>query len=71
MQQDLTFGEDIRGDYALFIENKHFKSEWEIDSKVKSFLKNNSDVIFFRVINDGEEKGSHGYIENGEIIQWG
>lgn len=73
--KDLTYGEDIRYDYALFIEDKHFPSEWEIDAKVKSFMKKETDnkehVFYFRVIHNGEQQRGHGYIQNGEIIQWG
>lgn len=68
--QDLTTGNDIRGDYALFIEEKHFiNGGWSIDQKTKNVVGN--DIHFFRVIRNGEQQGGHGWIENGEIIQWG
>jgi len=61
---------DVRGDYALFIEEKHFKDDWELDEYTKNSLLN-CEPTFFRVINDGVQTSSHGWIENGEIIQWG
>lgn len=70
MEKDLTYGTDLRGDYALFIEAKHFPDGWSVDDQVKKFTKNN-DATFFRVIHNGKQQGGHGWIENGEIIQWG
>jgi hypothetical protein len=67
-KQDLTQGTDCRGDYALFIEEKHFTSEWELDNEVKRTVRG---LTFFRVIRGGVEQGGHGWIENGEIAQWG
>ena len=67
--ENLTFDFDIRGDYALFIEEKHING-WELDDYVKNrFL--NCEATFFRVIKDGEQTKSHGWIENGKIAQWG
>jgi hypothetical protein len=71
MQKDLTYGEDVRGDHALFIESKHFiDGGWKLDKEAREFTKNKS-ATFFRVIEDGEEQSGHGWIENGEIVQWG
>lgn len=67
---DLTFGNDVRGDYALFIDLKHFLSDCEVDDVVKQISINRGEAIFFRVIHEGEQ-GSHGWLEDGEIIQWG
>jgi len=70
MIQDLTSDIDIRGDYALFIEDKHFIGEWKLDDFVRlRFL--NCDATFFRVIKDGEQQSGHGWIEEGKVIQWG
>jgi len=71
MKKDLTFGTDCRGDDALFIERKHFINEWELDLEVNKFFQQILSPTFFRVIYDGIESHSHGWIENGEIIQWG
>ena len=68
-EQDLTQGVDIRGDEAAFIEEKHFKNDWELDDEAKAAL--GSGVYFFRVVRNGEQQSGHGWIENGEIIQWG
>ena len=68
MREDLTYGTDKRGDNALFIELKHFKNEWELDDEAKKAA---GSLTFFRVIYHGEEQGGHGWIENGEIVQWG
>ena len=61
---------DVRGDYALFIEEKHFKTYWELDDDTKNRLLN-CPATFFRVIEDGEQTSSHGWVEDGEIVQWG
>ena len=72
MQIDLTYGEDqANGEEALFIDAKHFPSEWELDKEVRDFLKGKTEVIYFVIIDDDGTEGNHGYIENGEIIQWG
>lgn len=70
MQQDLTQGTDVRGDYALFIEEKHFIDGGDLDEEAKSFTEN-MDATFFRVISNGKEQSGHGWIEKGEIFQWG
>jgi hypothetical protein len=71
MQEDLTFGEDIRGDQAFFIEEKHFIGDgWQVDDEAKKAL--GSRTQFFRVIDAmGEELHGHGWVEGGEIVQWG
>jgi len=72
MKKDLTFDCDMRGDYAFFIDAKHFLDNgWEVDNTVKDALSRNSNPVFFRVIENGKEQSGHGWIENGEIIQWG
>lgn len=68
-RDDLTFGDDVRGDYALFIEEKHFITSWDIDSEAAEAA--GSGATFFRVIQDGVEKHSHGWIEDGKVVQWG
>lgn len=67
MIQDLTHGEDIRGDYALFIDGKHIDG-WELDDEAKRYTQ---ETTFFRVIKNGKQTSSHGWAENGEIVQWG
>lgn len=71
--EDLSFGIDVRGDYALFIDAGHVQDTgWmgELDDYVKNrFL--NCEPTFFRLIEDGEQLSTHGWIENGEIVQWG
>jgi hypothetical protein len=68
---DLTFGTDLRGDYGLFIHAKHFISDWEVDDDVKKISKNYGDALYFRVIYNGGRQGAHGWLEDGEVIQWG
>lgn len=71
MQKDLTYGEDVRGDHALFIERSHIQRNGiDLDEEAYEFTKNKS-ATFFRVIEDGEEQSGHGWIEEGKIIQWG
>jgi hypothetical protein len=68
--EDLSYDFDVRGDYALFIEEKHFTSDDDLDEETKNeFL--NCEATFFRVIHNGEQQSGHGWIENGEIVQWG
>lgn len=69
MKQDLTFGEDCRGDYAFFIELTHFINDWEIDEEAK--IKIGLGTHFFRGLIDGEEVHQHGWIEDGKVVQWG
>jgi len=71
MEEDLTYGLDVGGDRAFFIHQKHFLSEWEVDEKVKRISRNNGGVLMFRIILSNGEQGNNGYLENGEIIQWG
>ena len=69
MREDLTYGEDARGDHALFIDEKHFLDNgWKLDNTAKEAA---GSLTFFRVISGGEEQSGHGWIEDGEIVQWG
>jgi len=68
--QHLDSDFDARGDYALFIEAKHFKDDSGLDDNTKNQLLN-IEATFFRVIENGEQQSGHGWIEDGEIIQWG
>ena len=70
-EKDLSFGCDISGSYGIFIHIKHFQSEWEVDEQVKKISRNYNDVLMFRLIKTNGEYGNNGYLENGEIIQWG
>ena len=67
--KDLTYDIDVRGDYAFFIETKHFKRKG-LSEAVKKEL-TGSRWTFFRVIENGIQQSSHGYIDGGEIVQWG
>lgn len=76
-KKDFQRSNDLRGDFALFIEERHFINDgWEIDNTAKKYIqlnfKNEKD-IFFRVIKNGSQTNSHGWldIESGEIFQWG
>jgi len=77
MIQDFTRDTDVRGDRAVFIESKNFdKGGWKLLPKAKKKLAQEiqtDDDVFFRVIEDGQETSSHGWIscESGEVIQWG
>ena len=51
--EDLSYDFDVRGDYALFIEEKHFTSDDDLDEETKNeFL--NCEATFFRVIDNGD-----------------
>ena len=67
--EDLTFGTDIRGDEAFFIESFHING-WEVDSDVIEALRGKGPE-FCRVLENGLQRHSHGWIEDGRIIQWG
>ena len=67
-RQDLSYGLDGRGDYALFIDARHIQG-WNIDTDAKRATKRN--VVFFRVIDNGEEQHGHGFIVNNKIVHWG
>lgn len=69
LKQDLTYGEDVRGDHALFIEESHIIGD-QLDAEAHAFTENLAPT-FFRVLNNGQQRGGHGWIEKGEIIQWG
>ena len=69
-KKDLTKGEDVRGDHALFIERKHFQKGNALDWETFELTKD-SEAVFFRIIENGEQQHSHGWIERGQIIQWG
>ena len=68
-KQDLTYGEDCRGDYALFIERGHINGD-ELDEEAKAFTKKLGPT-FFRVTEHGKQRSSHGWIIAGQIVQWG
>lgn len=70
-QQDLTFGEDLRGDYAFFIKESHFKADgWELDDEARNSL--GDGTHFFRGLDaKGNETNFHGWIDNGEVVQHG
>ena len=84
-KEDLTFGYDVRGDEALFIEDKHFDG-YDVDDEVKSFIVDmikegeiyeDEEILFFRVIEDGEETNSHGWLSISKrknkisVYNWG
>ena len=69
MSKDLTYGEDVRGDRALFIHVKHFLEDDTLDDEAKEAA--GDGAHFFRLIDDDGERHAHGWVEDGEIIQWG
>ena len=68
--EDLSSDIDIRGDYALFIDIKHFTKISDLNDETKKRFKG-CKPTFFRVIKNGKQTNSHGWIQDGEIIQWG
>ncbi|KXH70044.1 MAG: hypothetical protein AM326_12420 [Candidatus Thorarchaeota archaeon SMTZ-45] len=65
LMKDLTYGTDLRGDEALFIEKKHFDG-FSLDVDV------GSEPVFFRAITkDGVQTATHGWAQNKKVIQWG
>lgn len=68
--RDLSYGTDVRGDHALFIELKHILDDgWGLDEEAMSVVGN--ELTFFRIIEHGIQQHSHGWIEEGRIVQWG
>jgi hypothetical protein len=67
---DMKFGHDLRGDYALFIDKKRLKNDC-FDEETTELLKKIKDATFFRLIDGNQQLRTHGWIENGKIIQWG
>lgn len=67
---DMTFGYDARGDYALFIDKKRLNGD-SFDEETTKELKKIGGSTFFRLINDNQQLRTHGWIEDGKIIQWG
>ena len=67
---DLTFGTDVRGDHALFMEEKHIGMDgWEIDEEAQSVA--GDGLHFFRILSNGIQKHGHGWIDKGRICRWG
>jgi hypothetical protein len=67
---DLTYGEDVRGDHALFIDQRHFIADWKVDEDAAQMV--GSGATFFRLIANGVQKHAHGWVNNkGDIVQWG
>lgn len=66
--EDLTFGIDKKGEYALFIDAKHING-WKLDKHVIKVTRGRA--VFFRVISGGEQSQSHGWIEKNRVAQWG
>lgn len=72
MAQDLTYGDDGSGTTALFLEEKHFVSDgWKLGKKASEFLKDNKEMIYFRVIKNGVQQSGHGWLEDDKVFQWG
>jgi hypothetical protein len=66
---DLTYGEDVRGDFAYFIESKHFRhGDWRVDHETRT---RSQEPVFFRVLQDGVQTSSHGWLEDCVVVQWG
>lgn len=68
---DLTYGEDVRGDHALFIERKHILNGGEDIDEEASKVTRKKGPVFFRVIENGVQQRSHGWIIDDKIVQWG
>jgi hypothetical protein len=66
--KDLSFCRDHNGDDGFNIERSHIHG-WDVDEAVKEAT--GTHITYFRVIQDGILTGKHGWLENGEIIQWG
>ena len=65
--RDLSRGYDVRGDRAYFIERRHFRG-WKVDERART---HEQDVVFFRIIENGKQTPTHGYLRDDKVIQWG
>lgn len=68
--EDFGKDTDIRGDFATFIEARHFTQSDDLDEQTMKRFKG-CQPTYFRVILNGKQESGHGWIEDGEIIQWG
>ncbi len=66
--EDLSYGEDSRGDEAYFIDEKHITGTWRVDKEAALEM---DEEVFFRVIKDGKETDRHGWLRKSRILQWG
>lgn len=78
-REDLTFGEDMRGAVALFVDSKHLVEPGgyylgRMDEAVARIVEEQTDCesVFFRLLENGRETGSHGWVgAKGAVEQWG
>ena len=67
--EDLTYGTDVRGDRAYFIDEKHLhRSSWIVSEEADT---GNQEPTFFRIIKLGQQMHLHGWLEGRKIVQWG
>lgn len=76
--EDLSEGEDCRGDFAMFIDEKHIIGDgWQFNPEImKCFTFEDGDEYencrFFRIIKNGHQQHGHGWTSKvGKIEQWG
>ena len=72
-KKDLRQGEDGSGTTALFIEERHFDNNSELDFTTKKFIqKTFTEETYFRVIKNGVIQSGHGWVDSdGDVFQWG
>jgi len=73
LHDDLSSGDTLGDEWAIFIEDKHFVDEWNLDKETSAYLKKTygKESEYFIVIHNGAEQHGHGFIKNGKIVQWG
>lgn len=74
-QRDLTWGIDVRGDTAIFIDCRHLREDgWSFDDAVTGYLRhaNGVETVFFRLIEGGRETARHGWVhmQTGKVERW-
>ena len=76
--KDLATGADMRGDVAVFLYRSHVRADGSLDKRAaKAVDEFNASLgaggpTFFRVLDEsGRETGTHGWVENGKVTQWG
>lgn len=71
-KQDLTFGPDIRGDWAFFVERRHLLPDGlTFDNEVNRRGVGVLNPVFFRIIQNGVQQTSHGFLGQVFIPQYG
>ncbi len=65
--KDLSFGADASGDHALFIEKSRINGN-RLDQETKNVI--GVDAVYFRILDDGKETNTRGWIKKKRIVMF-